>query len=411
MAETTQKNSSMRLLQQTARGTGLQALRGALNPFPSLDTAPDEEAFHWEDHIPASRAETVRIENSLSVPGEPVGSSPGPSPSAPDFLAQAMDDHADMDPRNLESTVSNTESPDPHGSTQPGRKPEKGLDPGMDHPDHVYTDEKEKPEEGGLEESLAHEPRMGGSHPLVYVDATEKNEGSLATGKTPGDVFEFSAQDFKSPDHKKRGQALAPVFQHDVHINGSGKTATGPPAAYSGRTDGPGEEHETGGIEYLKSRPEENSLNQAGETANGKAAMVKEPGRPDSSRPGRLNDIAVSRIKKIPPPSSGPAFLEKEQAPDTAGASSPLKKAGLTTRAGNRVKKNPPARSGKKRTLNSTTAPGGLKQESQNGKVKINNININVRQREQTEKHHPNVPQYTDHKITEGWDWSCRYGK
>jgi hypothetical protein len=47
------------------------------------------------------------------------------------------------------------------------------------------------------------------------------------------------------------------------------------------------------------------------------------------------------------------------------------------------------------------------------GRVKIGKINILVKGREKTENEGawPEAPAYTDHLITEDWEWSCRYGR
>lgn len=45
------------------------------------------------------------------------------------------------------------------------------------------------------------------------------------------------------------------------------------------------------------------------------------------------------------------------------------------------------------------------------GEVTIGKINIHVRGSRQTEEEWPAAPQYSAHKITEDWEWSCHYGK
>jgi hypothetical protein len=62
---------------------------------------------------------------------------------------------------------------------------------------------------------------------------------------------------------------------------------------------------------------------------------------------------------------------------------------------------------------NQRVSPGVSNADSQKkaGEVTIGKINIHVRGGRQTEEEWPAAPQYSDHKITADWEWSCHYGK
>ena len=384
MTETTQQKPSMKLLYQVARGSDLHVSQDLPTQSFTTETVQHEEAFDWENHIPANQPEQPLSHESTSIADE--------HPEQP--LNSSYDDLATV------SSVSDTEillnttvpvNPDPTRDN-------------LDSENVILSETIIQPNDDDASEQTA--ARAEDSFAIddasdVFNTAPSEITESQYPDKELTNWTRFNANDFKTTEKQKPGQALESVFIDSDNHEQPEKTVD-PPGMNSvhpmerAATANP---DKTGFIRIQKT--DAFSAGQHRITIN-KTMLTQNPAKPESSRPLHLQTISTHPDKDVKPAATEPVPVPEKQVLTAFPGHLKINKPSDVAHAIKKTEKLP--LSEVKEAKESTS-------DKHTGKVKINNINISVRQRERQETTFSSAPQYADHIITESWEWSCRYGK
>lgn len=370
MTETTQQKPSMRLLYQVARGSELYVSQDLPTQSFTTETVQHEEAFDWKNNIPASQPEQPLSHESTSIADE--------HPEQP--LNSSYDDLATV------SSVSDTEIP--LNTTEP-----VNPDPTRDSLD---DDDASEQTAARAEDSLAIDDVSS-----VFNTSPQKITESQYPDEELTNWIRFNANDFKTPEKQKPGHALESVFIDSDNHEQPEKTIDPPgmnsvhPLEQAATAD----PDKTGFIRIQKT---DAFLTGQHRITINKTMLTQNPEKPESSWPLHLQTISTHPDKDVKPAATEPGPVPEKQVLTAFPGPLKINKPSDMAYAIKKTEKLPLAEV--KEAKESAS-------DKHIGKVKINNINISVRQRERQETTFSSAPQYADHIITESWEWSCRYGK
>ncbi len=365
----------MRLLHQVARGNDMPVSQNLHSSSSDVDSAHHEETFEWKEHIHETPAEQslnntdkdFKEDSSAAYKEKAFDLKLSEAPEVPDSTQDDMTSENHV----IYKTI-----------VQPNQNNTDASE--LTHTENNFTTNIENKEI--LLESNDNSI-IENTSDIINSDSSETPE-TLNTDEKRSNFTQLNANDFNNDKKQKPKTILEPIFNNSKNNLPKHQKETIKPF-----------ETNSGLLNIKSDIEKQNSvktnLSEINKTEKFDDSTIFSPDIADSSR-----IISIKEKQNAETPTSGSAPENKTIA-DSPG----FLKITKDIKISKSIAENENLSSAK--TMNTKKS----KTEQPAGKVKINNININVRKKERSSTPSSLTPQYADHIITENWDGSCQYIK